>query len=404
MKNNSPLVSICCATYNHEEYIEETLKGFLMQECDFEYEILIHDDASTDKTADIIKKYEEKYPHIIFPIYQVENQYSQGKKYSDLNYERARGKYIALCEGDDCWLDPKKLAIQIKAFKLNPKCGICFHPSISLNCLTNNKVVIGKYDNKDSIVDINDVIIKKHEMIPTAACIVTKEVLKRVLEYKSTRTYLTVGDLYFQIFGALDAGAIYVDKVMSLYRHFTPHSWSIAQQKSLKNQFKHLSAMAKSYQELDQMTDYKYTKAFQQSTIKRLFSVSGYEGLCDIPKEFELYKKQFLNLLDNLSKKKYIIYGAGSTSKLILDYLPEKVDYLIDYDNTKHNQLFKGKMIQSLSNYKPSPNDNIIISLVGRSSEIKKLLIESYSLKEEQIVTLEDDLIKNNILKKLIFQ
>lgn len=403
MKNNSPLVSICCATYNHEQYIEETIKGFLMQECDFEYEILIHDDASTDKTADIIKKYEEEYPHIIFPIYQVENQFSQGKKYSDLNYERARGKYIALCEGDDCWIDSRKLAVQIKAFELNPKCGICFHPSISLNCLTNNRVMIGKYDNKDTVIDINDVIIKKYEMIPTASCIVTKEVLEIVLEYKSTRSYLTVGDLYFQIFGALNAGAIYINKVMSLYRHFTPYSWSIAQQKSLDNQFKHLISMAKSYQELDKMTDYKYTKAFQQSTIKRLFSVSGYESLANIPDEFELYKNLFVSLLDRLNKSKYIVYGAGSTSKLIIDYMSEKIDFLIDYDTSKHNQLFKGKIIQSFSKYKPSSNDSIIISLVGRSDEVRKLLIETYALKEEQIITFEDDLIKSNILKKLVF-
>ena len=70
------MVSICCITYNHEKYIREALDSFLMQNTDFKYEIVIHDDASTDNTANIIREYEEKYPDIIKPIYQKENQYS----------------------------------------------------------------------------------------------------------------------------------------------------------------------------------------------------------------------------------------------------------------------------------------------------------------------------------------
>ena len=74
----SPYVSIVCITYNQELYISQCLDGFFMQKTKFDFEILIHDDASTDKTADIIKSYEKKYPGIIRPIYQSENQYSKG--------------------------------------------------------------------------------------------------------------------------------------------------------------------------------------------------------------------------------------------------------------------------------------------------------------------------------------
>lgn len=105
-----PLVSICCITYNHAPYIRQCLEGFLIQKTTFPFEILIHDDASTDGTADIIREYEARYPHLIKPIYQVENQYSKGTKISSTyNYPRAKGKYIALCEGDDYWTDPLKL-------------------------------------------------------------------------------------------------------------------------------------------------------------------------------------------------------------------------------------------------------------------------------------------------------
>ena len=104
--NIEPLVSICCLTYNHAPYIRDAIEGFLMQKTNFPVEILIHDDASTDGTADIIREYETRYPDIIKPIYQTENQYSKGVKISrEYQFSRARGKYIALCEGDDYWTD-----------------------------------------------------------------------------------------------------------------------------------------------------------------------------------------------------------------------------------------------------------------------------------------------------------
>ena len=66
-------VSIICNTYNHERYIRDAIEGFLMQKTDFPYEILSHDDASTDRTPEIIHEYEVKYPDVIKPIYQTEN-------------------------------------------------------------------------------------------------------------------------------------------------------------------------------------------------------------------------------------------------------------------------------------------------------------------------------------------
>lgn len=122
----NPQVSICCITYNHEAYIRDCLEGFLMQKTNFAYEILIHDDASTDKTADIIREYEAKYPDIIKPIYQTENQYSKGKKaWMNFLFPKAQGKYIAICEGDDFWVSPDKLQIQFDFMEANPDYSMC---------------------------------------------------------------------------------------------------------------------------------------------------------------------------------------------------------------------------------------------------------------------------------------
>lgn len=108
------LVSISCITYNHAPYIRQCLDGFLMQKTDFAFEILIHDDCSTDGTAEIIKEYESQYPDIIKPLYEEENQWIKGRRGSTVfNFPRAKGKYIAMCEGDDYWTDPLKLQKQV---------------------------------------------------------------------------------------------------------------------------------------------------------------------------------------------------------------------------------------------------------------------------------------------------
>jgi len=128
-----PLVSVCCITYNHEKFICDAIEGFLMQKTDFPFEIIIHDDASTDGTADIIRKYEEQYPGIIKTICQTENQYSQGKKpMAEFVFPKARGKFIALCEGDDYWTDPLKLQKQVDFLENNPEYVVCYHDVVSL--------------------------------------------------------------------------------------------------------------------------------------------------------------------------------------------------------------------------------------------------------------------------------
>ncbi|GEM_PF-1249476 len=119
-----PLVSIGCITFRHEKFIREAIEGFLMQKTTFPVEIVIHDDASPDGTADIIREYEEKYPQLIRPICQTENQYSQGKRPSRIMKRFVKGKYIAACEGDDYWIDPLKLQKQVDFLEKNPEYGL----------------------------------------------------------------------------------------------------------------------------------------------------------------------------------------------------------------------------------------------------------------------------------------
>ena len=113
------MVTIQCATYNHFPFIRQCLDGFVNQITDFRYEAIVHDDLSTDGTAEIVREYAEKYPDIIKPVFEKENQYSKGNLEKIMNSYN-HGKYIAICEGDDYWTDPYKLQKQVDYLEHHP--------------------------------------------------------------------------------------------------------------------------------------------------------------------------------------------------------------------------------------------------------------------------------------------
>lgn len=121
------MVSIICLTYNQSKYIRDCLEGFVRQKTNFRFEAIVHDDASMDETPSVIRDYAQKFPDIIKPIIEEENQYSKhdGSLQRIINNE-LRGKYVALCEGDDYWIDPLKLQKQVDFLENNPEYGMCY--------------------------------------------------------------------------------------------------------------------------------------------------------------------------------------------------------------------------------------------------------------------------------------
>jgi len=214
--SNNLMVSISCLAYNHEKYIHEAIESFLMQRTNFAYEVLIYDDASTDHTASIIREYEKKYPDIIKPVYQSENQWSKGVRVDfEFNYKRARGKYVAICDGDDYWTDPYKLQKQVDFLEKNDEFSICFH-SIQTIDENGNKVSIDKPKKKvKRVTGLSDII--KNDYIAAVS------VLFRNGLISDTDFYTLSEDLYFDdwIYHILNAekGFIYFfDEPMAAYR------------------------------------------------------------------------------------------------------------------------------------------------------------------------------------------
>jgi glycosyltransferase involved in cell wall biosynthesis len=247
-----PLVSISCITYNHEDYIVDAIEGFLMQKTNFDFEILIHDDASTDRTAQIIRDYQKRYPEIIKPILQTENQYSKGvKRISYIyNHNRSKGKYIALCEGDDYWTDEYKLQKQVDYMEQNQDCSMCFHAAKIVN---SNKTDTGKVIrmfNKDTILPSNKLFYGAGKTNATASIIYRKELLDNPPEwyFKSP-----VGDTPLALILSTKGHVFFMDRFMSSYRVGVPISFN---SRVLAVEYKRINLRKELIDMLEQFNEY----------------------------------------------------------------------------------------------------------------------------------------------------
>lgn len=212
-ENNIIKVAICCITYNHEAFIRQCIEGFVMQKTNFRFVAIIHDDCSTDRTADIIREYVQKYPDIIIPIYENENQYKKrmlGRIMNDaLNTTMA--EYIAICEGDDFWIDPYKLQKQVDYLDEHPDYVLCAHNAYQQFANNTRKLFVDpNFRNHD--IGISELLSKWN--IPTASLIYRKQ--DHDLVYISD-SYPN-GD-YYLLLRLLSQGKFHYDpSVMSVYR------------------------------------------------------------------------------------------------------------------------------------------------------------------------------------------
>ena len=216
------MVSISCTTFNHEGYVAQALDGFLRQKTDFEFEILVHDDASTDGTVSIIKEYEYKYPSLIKPIYQSENQYSKGVKIWPLNEARAQGKYVALCEGDDYWTDPTKLQRQVDFMEAHPSYTLCVHSAMKVRP---DRSPVGEMRAaaSDQTLTIDD-ILKTRKEFATASMLFPSRFSTQLPDYFYAAP---VSDRPLALFLASQGEVHYIDRPMSAYRINAVNSWTL---------------------------------------------------------------------------------------------------------------------------------------------------------------------------------
>lgn len=250
-----PLVTVFCAVYNHEKYVGDALEGFVRQKTSFPFEILVHDDASTDSSAEIILRYSRRYPNII-PMIERENQYSIGSGFMRKSMlPRARGKYIAFCEGDDYWIDDSKLQKQIDYLEAHPECSACAHNSIRHNVLDGSNTLM--YSNETFDLSLRDVIVKGGAYWQLASFVCRRSVFEDwpgfLLQCRGA------GDYRLAINACLQGGVHYMGCAMSVYRFLTNGSWSMRCRKDTKLLVSTYGNIVNLLESLNQYTEGKYS-------------------------------------------------------------------------------------------------------------------------------------------------
>lgn len=303
---DKPVVSVLCNTFNQATYIEDAFRGFLIQKTDFVFEVIVHDDASTDGTTDIVKEYAKRYPKIFKPVIQTENQYSQGKKPTLLSSAYAKGIYYALCEGDDFWADENKLQLQYYTLIESNNVKICFTKAFSLEGKQVRKFTANHGDSVETF-DVRSIIINGGQFMPTASLFLHSSIFKNLPNWFLTAP---VGDYYLQVISSAYNGAIFLPVPSCVYRVRALGSWTL---KKLEHNIEKKEIISK-YNErelhLGHMNDYfRKTYKGEVEVIKGKYLM---EAIKEIIKKRD-YDRELFSLLDSvdistLNTKNKIVY------------------------------------------------------------------------------------------------
>lgn len=297
------MVVVHCSTYNHSKYIEDALKGFVMQQTNFPFCAIIIDDASTDNNAEIIRKYANKYPDIIKPICLGYNhmQHSISRNpYFDCWHQSA--KYIAQCEGDDYWEDPYKLQKQVDILESNPEIGLCYskaHIYIQSSGLRSSQTI---GEGKNSPLDE---IITKGNFIPTLTTLYRKDLMFRYYEeIKPETKQWKMGDMPMWIWFIINSKIIFLDEITAVYRILSDSA--------------------------SHSRDLKKEETFNKSALNiRLFYINHYP--CFKYMENDVWNLYYRSLLDIGEKHNNRLYCLDALSKINKKNKTEKVKKMIYY-------------------------------------------------------------------------
>lgn len=308
-------VSIYCLAYNHEKYIRQTLDSFVMQKTNFRYEIIIHDDASTDHTQSIIKEYAAEYPNLFVPILQQKNVMSTGVSiFEKYVLPKVRGKYIASCEGDDFWIEENRLQKMYDALEKHPECSFAA-----------NKVIACKEDGRpdertwppqkynfstEKIISstelMNYLMLKKSNMFHTCGLMYRTS----LYDYADTWGWRK-RDIFSLLFFATKGDLYYFSDPMSCRRIGTIGNWnSRMNSRGMSAWYEMYLVDFEQYRKFNQATGDEYGSLIAAKLIKMSIEWMPYQPF-EIRKKIMASGVKFKDARKILTIKNKILYGTA---------------------------------------------------------------------------------------------
>ena len=311
MNKNDIVVTVLCITYNQRQYIRFALDGFVQQKTDFSFEVIVHDDASTDGTTEIIQEYAEKYPDIIIPYYEQENQYSRGTSIFDLLIPRVRGKFIALCEGDDYWCDPQKLQKQVDVMENRADVVACVHNAWKFDCISGEK---SSYSRKkvSECLTVDEVVQWGEYGYATATLMVRREYLRPPKEFKMK----SVGDYPRAVFLVLTGKIFFIAEHMSVYRYCSKGSWTNTQNTDMNLFCENVEDMIRMLKNADVYSKKIYHRIFQEQIQALYYTLSFRLMKKKLPRE--IYIKYWNSIAFDKKMKIILLLYMPALSSVIL--------------------------------------------------------------------------------------
>ena len=408
-KNNEVL--IWCVTFNSRDFISNAIKGFLMQKTNYNYHIVIYDDASNDGTSEIVKKLANDNSELITVYLAKKNTYKDPKRtqyYMNIIKKYNNVKYVAFCEGDDVWIDANKLEIQLKYMNSNYDCVMTAHNSAVINYRNDEVIPAQTYSESELDLDIRELMLFESGIRLTTSSIVIKKVVWQAIPLEWEK--YGYGDLFLHYVASLMGRVHYFNRIMSAYRMYLPGSWTNNVAMDYKNRIQHFFNLIDSFRMMNKYSKGQYKFIFEiaaQKEIKVLLDMflnKKNSLFYEIIEECEdnnsgLDKKELIRIykeindssfIDDESKiifessRKVYIYGAGNyadlyTSKL-LKYGYEYEGFIVSniHDN---KQVKDGKIVCEVEEFaKEDTDSSIIVAINGMSWESIKNVLDKYGL------------------------
>lgn len=339
-------VSVCCATYNQREYVGKTLDGFLMQKTNFNYEIIIHDDASIDGTIDILKEYQLKYPKVIRLLLEDENQVTQKgiDVISEFLFPQARGKYIAFCEGDDFWIYDGKLQEQYDLMEEHEEISACYHNAIIYE-QDSDSVQLNVTKHPSGYISDENTICTIRGWYPTASLFMRTEYIKEQPVFT-----MATGDECWRDYLACRGKLYFINKVWSVYRWLSNGGWN--------TRYHH---------------DKEFAQKYFQNLVLYLKEFNEYSR-----KRFEKYMKKKLFLgVDKYRNAHYEKENSVDELRQCIEDLKRATDHAIDF---VLDEYYAMNVIECRDYYsfmiEEKLKDKVGLYLYGAGTEAMKALME----------------------------